>query len=567
MRIRSLLIVLASAMALSTPAKAELITAERVFTLQTHGGRDYEDRGKYTIWHASDGDAGTTWCTQNPNGGNNYYLNGSENPIMVFDLGTNQILDAFSIWGYPFGGNSVQKFTLSFYDGSQGFDGTPIAVQDVTLDTYTKDATNIALTAPVSAQYVKMEMTGNFGQTTNLGGGDRVGVAEIQFNRTNTIETYTPSSATANNAIGSMPATNLLDGNTSTQWCTDWAQGGNIRDYYHDGKYADPELTFTFSEAKNLSSITVTPYTAAGNTGKDFNLKFYDAAGNQIAVEDESLYSFKMTAYKQSDPSLFTFPEVKGASKVVMTITDNFRGDYLQNGGDYNNNGTFDDDGGDRVGLSEVSFGNHPYAGGPTWQTSYNTPMEGMDVIRPSAVSINHPSGNSPDWLIDGSGYSPGGAWYSDANGSDFFETDTTKTTPVLTFTNDELELVDGFLYFGYRSTNNGNVMTAFTLSLYDGDELVLSDYYRVDTAMSLDDYASFMFDDSVAFDKAVLIPLDNAFEYFNWAGAGGNMVGFAELAFYQDPAKVPEPAAWVLLLTGAFGLLTLRNRKRTQKA
>ena len=45
MRIRSLLIVLASAMALSTPAKAELITAERVFTLQTHGGRDYEDRG------------------------------------------------------------------------------------------------------------------------------------------------------------------------------------------------------------------------------------------------------------------------------------------------------------------------------------------------------------------------------------------------------------------------------------------------------------------------------------------------------------------------------------------
>jgi len=352
MRIRSLLTALASAAALCAPAKAELITAERVLSLQTDGGKSIDDNYKNN--NASDGNPNSTWCTLAPNGNKNYYLNGTVNPIMVFDLGTNQILDAFSIWGYPFGGNSVQKFTLSFYDGSQGFDGTPIAVQDVTLDTYTKDATNIALTAPVSAQYVKMEMTGNFGQTTNLGGGDRVGVAEIQFNRTNTIETYTPSSATANNAIGSMPATNLLDGNTSTQWCTDWAQGGNIRDYYHDGKYADPELTFTFSEAKNLSSITVTPYTAAGNTGKDFNLKFYDAAGNQIAVEDESLYSFKMTAYKQSDPSLFTFPEVKGASKVVMTITDNFRGDYLQNGGDYNNNGTFDDDGGDRVGLSEV---------------------------------------------------------------------------------------------------------------------------------------------------------------------------------------------------------------------
>ena len=109
--------------------------------------------------------------------------------------------------------------------------------------------------------------------------------------------------------------------------------------------------------------------------------------------------------------------------------------------------------------------------------------------------------------------------------------------------------------------------MTAFTLSLYDGEELVLSDYYRVDAAISEDDYASFMFDESVAFDKAVLIPMDNAFKYFNYAGHGGDRVGFSGLAFYQDPAKVPEPAAWVLLLTGAFGLLTLRNRKRTQNA
>lgn len=564
MRIRSLLIVLASAMALSTPAKAELITAERVFTLQTHGGRDFEERDKYTIWHASDGDAGTTWCTQNPNGGNNYYLNGRENPIMVFDLGTNQILDAFSIWGYPVHGNSLQKFTLSFYDGSQGFD-TPIAVQDVTLDTWTANATNVALAAPVTAQYVKMEMTGNFGQT--VGGGDRVGIADLQFNRTNTIETYTPSSATANNAIGNMPATNLLDGNTSTQWCTDWSQGGNIRDYYHDGKYADPELTFTFNEAKNLSSITVTPYNVTGNSGKDFNLKFYDAAGNQIAVEDESLYSFKMVTYRQDVPSLFTFPEVKGAAKVVMTITDNFRGDYDRWGGDYDHNRKYDNDGGDRVGLSEVSFGNHPYTGGPTWQTSYNTPMEGLNVIRPDGVSIKYPSGSSVGGLITGSGYSRGGAWYSDQNGSDFFGTDTTKATPVLTFTNDELELVDGFLYWGYGSENAGNGMTAFTLSLYDGEELVLSDYYRVDAAISEDDYASFMFDESVAFDKAVLIPMDNAFKYFNYAGHGGDRVGFSGLAFYQDPAKVPEPAAWVLLLTGAFGLLTLRNRKRTQNA
>ena len=109
--------------------------------------------------------------------------------------------------------------------------------------------------------------------------------------------------------------------------------------------------------------------------------------------------------------------------------------------------------------------------------------------------------------------------------------------------------------------------MTAFTLSLYDGDELVLSDYYRVDEAIGTNDYASFMFEESVAFDTAVLIPLDNAFNYFDYAGHGGDRLGFSGLAFYQDPQKVPEPAAWVLLLTGAFGLLTLRNRKRTQKA
>ncbi|MDO4425361.1 MAG: discoidin domain-containing protein, partial [Planctomycetia bacterium] len=156
MRIHSLMLTLASAAVLCAPVSAELITAERVLTLQTHGGTSIDNNYKNN--NASDGNVDSLWCTLNPNGGNNYYLNGSVNPVMVFDLGTNQTLDALSVWGYPYSGNSLQKFTLSFYDGSQGFDGTPIAVQNVTMEEWTQNATNIALTAPVTAQYVKMEV-------------------------------------------------------------------------------------------------------------------------------------------------------------------------------------------------------------------------------------------------------------------------------------------------------------------------------------------------------------------------------------------------------------------------
>lgn len=553
MRIHSLMLTLASAAVLCAPVSAELITAERVLTLQTHGGTSIDNNYKNN--NASDGNVDSLWCTLNPNGGNNYYLNGSVNPVMVFDLGTNQTLDALSVWGYPFSGNSLQKFTLSFYDGSQGFDGTPIAVQNVTLEEWTQNATNIALTAPVTAQYVKMEVTGNFGQTGNYGGGDRVGIADIQFNRTNTIETYIPDSAAqtgGGNSINGMDASKLLDNNQDTQWCTN----NSANPDFYNGVNANPELTFTFNEAKNLSSITVRPYGVAENSGKDFTLKFYDAAGNQIAVEDESLYSFKMTTYTRSNPSLFTFPEVKGAAKVVMTITDNFASDHQG--------------GGDRVGFGDISFGNHVYTPGPTWQTSYNTPMEGLNVIRPTGVSINHTNidyGQSNAQfrltnLIAGTGYTPGGEWCTVQNGSDFFSTDTTNVSPVLTFTNDEAELVDGFLYWGYGD-DAGNGMTAFTLSLYDGEELVLSDYYRVDEAIGTNDYASFMFDESVAFDTAILTPLDNAFNYFDYAGHGGDRLGFSGLAFYQDPQKVPEPAAWALLILGSFGIYRLRGKKK----
>lgn len=539
MRIQKLMLSLASALAFCSSVNAELITATNVIALETAKGKNY-----YYNYRASNGNVDESWVTQDPNGAStNYFVNGQPNPVLVFDLGANQLLDAFSIWGYPASGNSVREFTLSFYDASQGFDGEPIAVQNVTLSENTRSATSIALAAPTTAQYVKMEMTGNWGQITGTSGGDRVGFAEIQFNRTNTVETWIPDSAeqiAAGTWYDALYPSNLLDGKASTWWCT---KNATNPDYY-DGVNEDPVLAFTFNEAKNLSSITVTPYGVAGNSIRDFNLKFYDATGIQIAVADDSAYSFRMVSCNQSEPTLFTFPEVAGAAKVVMTITDNFEGGLYG--------------GGDRVGLADVSFGNHIYSEGPTWQTSYNTPMEGLNVVRPDAVSINYSeidygqtdANYSLNNLIAGTGYSSGGEWCTIANGADYFNTDTMSVQPVLTFTNDASELADGFLFWGYQN-KSGNGMTAFTLSLYDDDELVFSDYYRIDAALGKSEYASFMFDSPVAFDTAVLIPLDNAYKYFDYADKGGDRLGFAGFAFYQDPNKVPEPATWALLALG----------------
>ncbi len=543
--------------AFTVPASAELITADNVIVLQTADGRSF-----YNNFHASDGTPGNTWVTTAPNGGNgyDYFDKNSPNPVLLFDLSTNQTLDSIAFWNYG-GGNATKAFTLSFYDGSTGFVGTPIATQQVTLDSITNNSVqlDIPLDAPVTARWVKMELTDNF-FGAGQGGGDRVGIAEIQFNRTNTVTNYTPDSVTqiasSGTALGSHPVTALIDG-TNSGWCTSTAS----TDYFN-GSNPNPLLEFTFNEAKNLSSINVIPYSDSdGNSAKDFNLTFYDANGNKIAVADESKYSFKLLQYGTAHPQLFTFPEVQGAAKVVMEITDNFK--HLGKG-NYS--------GGDRVGLSEVTFGNHQYTEGSTFQDSYNTPQKGLDVVRPDGVSINNTSLSAANLnnLLAGSGYNRSGTWYTidrrDGDNqlyADYFAVPDEKyVNPILTFTSEEDILAEGFLIWGYGTGVSGNGLTEFAMEFYDDDMLVFADTFIVDRAFGQDEYASFMFDEAFSFDEVSMTLLDNSYKWFNSSG-GGDRIGFNGLAFYQDANKVPEPSAWALMLLGTAGLVTLRSRKR----
>ncbi|MBQ2822058.1 MAG: PEP-CTERM sorting domain-containing protein [Thermoguttaceae bacterium] len=552
----SILPLLLGAAAFTVPASAELITADNVIVLQTANGQSF-----YNNFHASDGTSGNTWVTTAPNGGNgNDYFDKNRvqpNPILLFDLSSNQTLDSLALWNYG-GGNALKSFTLSFYD-SANFSGTPAATQQVTLSSATGNNVklDIPLDAPVTARWVKMELTDNF-FGSGVGGGDRVGIGELQFNRTNTVTEIKPTSVSqiSGTALGDHPAGNLIDGSASAGWCS--AQAAS--DYYN-GSNPIPKLEFTFDGTQNVSSITVTPYhISAGNSGKDFNLTFYDADGNKIAVEDESKYSFKMLRYDSTDPQLFTFPEVQGAAKVVMEITDNFKhlgkGNYA---------------GGDRVGLTEVTFGNHQYTEGPTFQTSYNTPQKGLDVIRPDSVSINNTSlsGTNINNLLGGRGYSRSGQWYTidrkDSNnkvyGDYFAVPDEKYVNPILTFASDEDILAEGFLIWGYGSGVSGNGLTEFAMEFYDDDMLVFADTFIVDRAFGQDEYANFMFDEAFAFDEVSMTLLDNSYKWFN-SGGGGDRIGFNGLAFYQDANKVPEPSAWALMLLGTAGLVTLRTRK-----
>ena len=505
---------------LSSSAQADLIYAVRVNALNAAGTSNYRTGdNSYSNYNCSTNDDSKTvqWVTQDNN--KPYTVTDDTIPIMLFDLGTVRTINALRIAPYSATGNDVKAMTVEFYD-SPAINATPITTQ--TFTGIPQSLTTLSLTTPTNARFVKITMTENHG-------GDRYGVGNLMFD---VVSDGKPTSSSVNVAsYKSWPVSNLYDSSASTQWVTNTSTGGGY--YNPEVGNPDPVLTFNYSSPQTITGIGVNGYSVASNSLKDFNLTFYDASGTQISVADPTQYSFTMAHTSTAVRDEFTFPAVENVSKIEMTLTSN---NYVEGSG-----------GGDRVGLSEVSFFVPVELDAPTTPAVYNGRYStDSTIVRPTSAQFLNPAGarvsDQPlTKLFDGKTDSSG-VWYSIATKvgsttlSDYF---TVGFTPVIELTMPEQAAFDSFSVWGYY--NGGNQMSDFTLELYDSaGKLVYADEYFIDQYINSNNgnYATFTFDgDTYAFKTAVLTVLDNGYGIYPGVG-GGDRVGFAEIAFYQVPQE-----------------------------
>lgn len=450
---------------------------------------------------------------------------------MLCDLGALQTINGLSITPYGANGNNITSFTVDFYD-TPALSGTPTYSQTFTgLDIQSGgSAVNLTFDEAVTAKYAKFTLTGNRG-------GDRFGVGNIMFNVSSAV---TPVSGTENiGHYSDFVVSNLFDKNSGTQWCSSVSSS----DGYFNGANPDPEFGFTLGSSQTLTGITVQGYGVLGNSIREFNLTFFDSQGAQITVEDPSQYSFTMRDAANTVQNYFSFPAVEGVASVKMTVTGNFRA-FLGSG--------------DRIGLSEVYFTTNETVM-PTKPAMYNASIHQDNIVRPTSASLIMASGTD---VTDG-GYplsnlydGTSNAWCTIGSGSDYFEKG---YSPVIELKMPEESLYDSFSIWGYGS--QGNQMTNFILELKNSDgELVYAEEFITDQSLKANQYATFSLGKDYQFDTAILTVLDNAYRWYGTSG--GDRVGFAEIAFYQNPNAIPEPATWALLLLGFGGLMVWRKRK-----
>jgi len=160
--------------------------------------------------------------------------------------------------------------------------------------------------------------------------------------------TVTPVGVTLDQGTEFYLAGHLIDGAYATgnaandSWVTDAPNGND--DYFLAASPApEPVLIFDLGADTALDSILVWPYGVAGNSARDFGLRFATEAegpggfGASIALNPTFLAPTAPAAL----PGAYAFGQSVTARYVEMRITDNYFGDFA---------------GGDRVGLSEVAF-------------------------------------------------------------------------------------------------------------------------------------------------------------------------------------------------------------------
>jgi len=173
MKLNKPLLIAAFSCAWMPVGQAELVNA---------GGNVTEITSTNDIWtpaNISDGvhaeNSRWTSVANNPD-----YFNGGTIPVFVLDLGASDTFYGVAFWGYHPGarGNSVTEFELAFSETTDFSGATPITLTTTSSDFDTED--DIAFPTPQTGRYVQLRFLDN-GYGTGVGGGDRVGMSEIQF--------------------------------------------------------------------------------------------------------------------------------------------------------------------------------------------------------------------------------------------------------------------------------------------------------------------------------------------------------------------------------------------------
>ena len=534
---------------LSSSAQADLITAVRVNALD-----GWTFNNLYTNADFSIGNSSNQYCTQQSNGNSAYIFTKTVDgvvhdysPVVLCDLGVVHTINSIDVSAYSVGINSVKGIKVEFYD-TPALSGTPVFTEEFTVAKTGK--TTLNLSNSVQARYAKFTMTSN-------NKGDRVGVGDVMFN----VESYlkTPTSASSNET--DVPTRDgysvnyLYEMNGRKQWCSD---NSDTENGYFNGTNKNPEFTFNYDSPVTLSSVFIQTYSENGSSLKDFQLEFFDKDGNQITLssEDGSKYNFTMTDCNYGIQNGFSFPEVENVSSVKMTVTSNFKGIAPANG--------------DSIGVGGVYFSNLELDF-PTTPEKYNSSLSADNIIvRPTeATFVTEGSINASEcsvrYLFDGTGTGCGkDAWYTKRY--NIYEKDYYNRcyTPIidLTFPKDAY---DSFSVWGYNTA--GNQLTDFILELLNDGQVVYAEEFQIDQKIKSASYATFSLGGNYCFDTARMTLLDNAFGRFE--NSGGDRVGFAEIAFYQEPyyfANSPDVSAetWTINGTTKKGVKLTDNGEKT---
>ena len=534
---------------LTSSAQADLISAVRVNALD-----GWTFNNLYTNADFSIGNSSNQYCTQQSNGNNAYIFTKTVDgvvhdysPVVLCDLGVVHTINSIDVSAYSVGINSVKGIKVEFYD-TPSLSGTPVHTQEFTVNK--TGTTTLTLSKSVQARYAKFTMTSN-------NNGDRVGVGDVMFN----VESYlkTPTSASMNDSEvqtrTGYSVNYLYEMDAKKQWCSENSDATNG---YFNGSNANPVFTFNYDAPVTLSSVFIQTYSENGSSLKDFQLEFFDKDGNQIALSSEngSKYNFTMTDCNYGIQNGFSFPEVENVSSVKMTVTSNFKGIVPANG--------------DRIGVGGVYFSNLELDF-PTTPEKYGGSLRADNIlVRPTEATFvtegsARASGCSVSFLFDGSGTGCGkDAWYTNrysASEKDYYNR---CYTPIidLTFPKDTY---DSFSVWGYNSA--GNQLTDFILELLNDGQVVYAEEFQIDQRIKSQSYATFSLGGNYLFDTARMTLLDNAFGRFE--NDGGDRVGFAEIAFYQEPyyfANSPDinADAWTIDGTTKKGVKLTDNGEQT---
>lgn len=170
---------------LTTNGVSEFFPAENI--INDSGLTPVPDISNYETATHGGASATTAWTTNNPNGADDYFLEGAEGqvPEFTFMLPEVSSVNALVYWGYFFtstNGNETREFVLEFStDGGETF-SAPVTVAAEPGELAGPSAKTLPFEQDFVANVIRIRLTDNhFGDGAIEAGGDRMGLGEIKF--------------------------------------------------------------------------------------------------------------------------------------------------------------------------------------------------------------------------------------------------------------------------------------------------------------------------------------------------------------------------------------------------